>query len=710
MSGVTRRQFVQTAGAFALGSVGTVSVAARGDETATPSSSGRPVDPKIEQRVDALLRQLTPQEKILLLGGDATGFATFPIPRLKIPKLVMADGPQGVRNFGQACAFPCGSALAATWDIDLARRYGQALGLEGRARGVNFQLGPGINICRSPLNGRNFEYFGEDPFLTGHLAAAWIAGLQGEGVSATVKHFACNNQESRRGEVNVWVDDRALHEIYLPGFRRAVGEGGSWALMNAYNRLQGEYCSTNRKLLQKTLKEAWGFQGLVMSDWGSCHNTDSLAHGLDLEMPHGKFFSFDNLQASLTGNVVSDADIDEAARRLLRVAAVLGFLDREQKRPELPLDSKDSGATALAVARSAVVLLKNEQALLPLKREAIRHVAIYGPNAAKTPVNGGGSGSTTPFHSVDFATGIRQLAGKDIAITVVPMPSVNPQQAVTGAGLPDLGPARGADVVIVCAGLDRSVEHEGADRKEFGPPLAQQQLISALAAANPQTVVVLNSGGALGMDPWHEAVPAILQAWYLGQEGGTAVGEILFGEVNPSGRLPVTYGAKIEDYSSTANFPGSLEGPAPLVHYEESIYVGYRDFDHTGKAPLFPFGHGLSYTTFAYDAMALAKIGDAYNVSLNIKNTGARAGAEVVQIYVGQPQCSIDRPVRELKGFAKIFLKPGEMRRLEITLEREAFMFWSPTAKDWTLEPGNFVVEAGASSRDIRLKVTFAVA
>jgi len=792
------------------------------------TAQGRAGSPTPDSRADELIKQMTLEEKILMLGGDRDAFSTHAIDRLGIPKLVMADGPQGVRNYGQACSFPCGSALAATWDIALAQRYGQAMGLEGRARGVHIQLGPAMNICRQAINGRNFEYFGEDPFLAGNIAAQWVRGLQGEGVIATIKHFACNNQEWNRGSVDVIVDERALHEIYLPAFHRAVTEGGAWAVMCAYNRLNGAYCSENNWLLEKTLKKEWGFKGLVMSDWGAVHSPAVLANGLDLEMPNAKYLTETNVKAELQAGRLTEKQIDDAVRRILRAAIAMGFLDnKSQKRGDLALDSADSDKVALDVARGAMVLLKNEKNALPLDRTSVKTVAVYGARATRTILGGGGSGTVNPFKRVNFLDGITAVAGSNVKIVPVPppegadfetfpiafikangdaglnlsvdvqwkkvdsasavVPGVNLQwekgklpRDITGdssavyrwsgfliaqedsewetirhgnvdinigsqaipedgdtfmlkkgepvpiristrvnaaggpgkvqvsirpAALPDLTAARNADAVVICVGR---YEEEGRDRS-FELPVAQQKLITAIAAVNPRTIVVNNSGAGVDMAPWNDKAQAIVQAWFPGQEGGTALGEILFGDVNPSGHLPMTFDRALTDNEAMNNYPGKTlqDKKWPEVHYEEGIFVGYRGYDRTGKTPLYPFGYGLSYTSFKYTNLVVNKSGAGAKASLDLTNEGKRDGAAVVQIYVGQPKCSVERPLRELKGFAKVMLKAGEMKHVEVDLPKDSFAFWSPAKKDWTVEPGSFVIEAGASERDIRLQSTF---
>jgi len=714
-----------------------------------------------DERADQMLRQMTQDEKISLLSG--TGFTTHAIQRLGIPAFVMTDGPQGVRNgpgVNQACAFPCGSALAATWDADLASAYGKAMALEGRARGTHYQLGPGLNICRVPVNGRNFEYFGEDPYLAGVMAARWSKACSDQGVVPTIKHFAANNQETTRNSEDSIIDERTLHEIYLPAFKRAVLEGGTVAIMCSYNRLNGSYTSNHDWLLNQILKKDWGFKGIVMSDWGASHNVTDVAKGLDLEMPRGANLNERNLTSALAAGTVAQSDIDNAVHRLVRTGFAMGWMEKghQQKNDSLPLDSDESAKVALDVARGAIVMLKNDDNLLPLDRGKIKTLVVLGPNAtagaeinfgnggrggrgfgggpggpapatpaadaaqaagapaARPPANigGGGSGAVAPFPSryadANYLNGITKAAGEKIKVTYVPMPA-QPSAAAdasqpTAPVLPDMEPVKAADAVIVCVGLNRNSESEGRDRPFDLAPL-QQAIINAVAAANSRTIIINNSGAAVGIANWQNKAAAILQAWYLGQEGGIAIGETLFGDNNPSGRLCSTFDKVFEDNPAFANYPGQREAERnyPSVKYEEGIFTGYRGYDKTGKAPLYPFGYGLSYTSFAYSKLVTTREGTSVKVSLDVKNTGSRAGKEVVQIYVGEKGCPLPRPLRELKGFAKVSLEPGASRRVELVLGPDAFSYWSPDKKTWVTDKNStFTIEAAASERDIKLK------
>jgi beta-glucosidase len=826
-----------------------------------------------DERADQLIAEMTLAEKVSLIGG--AGFTTHAIERLGIPLFTMSDGPNGVRNAPGtnpsrfACAFPAGAALAATWDPEMAAAYGKAIGLEDRARGTHFQLGPGLNICRVPVNGRNFEYFGEDPYLASIIAVNWVKACSAQGSVPTIKHFAANNQESDRNSVDAQVDERTLQEIYLPAFKKAATEGGIVAVMCSYNRLNGFYASASDWLLNQTLKNQWGFRGLVMSDWGASHATTDVARGLDLEMPNSQNLNLQNIQTALANGTVTQSNINQAVHRILRTAAAQGWLDAgwQQKNPALPLDSPESAKTALAVAENAIVLLKNERQTLPLDRAKVKTIVVVGPNASDQtnamPINigGGGSGAVAIFPSryieANYLAGITRSAGTNIKVIYLPMPEPAGDSAfrslacartsakgepgltlnvtVTGDGslvqippmvqtavnatwpagqlpfgvptnrdavftwtgvlmtptnsdwqivadgnpvitvdgrtnapgsfihlqankplpvtiqaralastpagrgggfgggarrgrggagggrlvrvalippaIPDLAAARNADAVVVCVGLNRNVETEGRDRP-FELPDLQRYLINAVAKLNRHAIVINNSGAAVGMSAWEGNAAAILQAWYLGQEGGIAVGEVLFGDVNPSGHLCSTFDRTFEDNPAFAFYPGRTPvGSAyPVEPYTEGLFYGYRGYDKAGKNPMFPFGFGLSYTTFQLSKMQVEKAGTDVRVSLDIRNTGKRTGAEVVQIYVGEENSPVPRPRRELKGFSKLTLAPGESRKVQITLPREAFAYWSPTTKDWTVDAGNkFTIEAGVSERDIRVKQTVIV-
>jgi beta-glucosidase len=792
----------------------------------------------VEARVEKLLSKLTLDEKISLLAGEGfDAMATMGIPRLGIPKLVMADGPQGIRAHGPACSFPSGIALAATWDTNLATLYGEALGREARARGIHLQLGPGVNIARIPLNGRNFEYYGEDPYLTGEMASHWIRGLQSQGVAATVKHFVGNDEEWRRMEINTIMDEQTLREIYLEPFQKALLNGGVWSVMSAYNKLNGVQSTANNRLQNGILKGEWGFPGLVMSDWWATQSVDAIADGLDLEMPMGYEVNKQSVSTALGDHSLTAERIDDAVRRLLRLMISMGFLDRNQQRNDLPLDSPVSAALALDVATKSIVLLKNDPTLLPLDPAHLKRVVVYGPNAQDTPAVGGGSGDVEPFRKVSFLEGIRKALPNSTEVLYAPVPiskafslfgfldftqptplppriidirrliSVNEPNmaritsskeqriAISWSGrkppehipkgkegrviwdaeieIPESGnyellsqghpeirlgdkelgnpesyvltakkgdhiplrvtasevgrgsgivtlqiapvpdeetgvfPAEGADAAIVCVGLNPEVEGEGYDRG-FSLPVNQQQLINQVAAANPHTIVVLSGGAAVDMRAWIDHVPVVLQTWYLGQSAGTALASILFGGANPSGHLPCTFDRDIQENPAIHDYPGEFPKgtDTPEVHYREGIFYGYRGYDHLGRTPLFPFGHGLSYTSFSLDGIQVAPVqageGDGYRVTLTVTNTGKVSGATVVQLYLSLTGESTPRPIRELKGFQRVELKPGEHRSITIPLPVGSLLYWQPVKNAWVQPEGPIKVDVGLSERDIR--------
>ncbi|MBI2517914.1 MAG: glycoside hydrolase family 3 C-terminal domain-containing protein [Opitutae bacterium] len=785
----------------------------------------------VEARVADLLGRLTLDEKFSLITGDRE-FYIRPIPRLGLPEIVMADGPLGVRNYGQSTAYPATIAVAASWDTALAESFGAAMGRDCRARGVHILLAPGVNIQRVPTNGRNFEYFSEDPLLAARMGVGVIRGLQGQGVVATVKHYAGNNQETERGTINVRVGLRALRELYLPAFRAAVTEGHVWAVMNSYNRLNGPYATTNDWLNNVVLKREWGFPGVLMSDWGAVHDTAAPFNGgLDLEMPGGEFFTAERLRPLLALSQIDTVTLDDKVSRILRLEIANGFLDRPQKDDSIPLDDPRSAAAALQAAREGIVLLKNEHALLPLDRAKPQRIVVLGP-LADLYASGGGSSHVRPFHSVSALEGLRALAGPKVEIDYIPdlgLATTNrllyatkfatplkleffnnvklagepvaTQQADqinydwTSAPVPALGdknysarwtgeieapttgeysfvlqsddgsrlylddepvidlwgphavetktkqlnlqagtkhrlrveyfqsagdaiirfgwgptpkedalPARyvervrTADAVVVCAGFLMAEESEGFDH-DFALPNGQPELLRAVAAVNPRTIAVLHTGNRVATADWIGGVPALLQAWFPGQAGGQALAEILFGDTNPSAKLPVTYEARWEDNASFGNFPGK-DGH---VDYVEDIFVGYRWFDHKNLAPLFPFGHGLSYTTFKYDDVRVASAANGgASVTFRLTNTGSRPGTEVAQVYIEAPPGNVPRAVRELKGFARVTLAPGGSQSVTVPLGHDAFTYFDEKSGAWQTTPGRHVIAVGASSRDLR--------
>jgi beta-glucosidase len=708
-------------------------------EGAAPYRNARlPVD----QRIDDLLPRLTLEEKVGMVSG-ATWMDTRPVPRLGIPALKMADGPLGVRywspdssgkrgSFGST-AFPAGVAMAATFDPALVERQGKAIGQQVVAFGRNMLLGPTVNIARLPQWGRNFEGYGEDPHLAARLAVAYIGGVQSQGVIGTVKHFAANNQEFERNRLDVKVSERALHEIYFPAFKAAVQEANAGAVMSAYNKVNGRWAAENPHLLTDVLKKQWGFKGLVVSDWGSTHTTVETANaGLDVEMPGGDalrdflkdpkvqqagftggFWTPDKLLPVVQGGQVAPALLDDKVRRILWAMFTLGTFDRPEAAATNVVDTPEHQAVAREAAVEGIVLLKNTGGLLPLAT-SLRSIAVIGPNADVARTGGGGSSRVTPkIEPVPPLQAVKERAGSGISVGYAlgcSMAGVDKAKdtpdARTALLKEAVALAARSDVALVFAGFSPETEEEEFDRT-LSLPAGQDELIQAVARANQRTVVVLNGGGPVLMGRWLAQVPSVLMAWYPGQEAGRAPTAVLFGDANPSGKLPVTFVKRWEDSAAFGNYPGENLG----VNYAEGLYVGYRHSDKNNVEPLFPFGHGLSYTTFAYSDLTVspAKVapGQPVEVKLSVRNTGAVAGAEVVQVYLRDVQSSVDRPVKELKAFRRTVLKPGEAQVVTLTLEPGALSFYDEAARSWVAEPGAFEVQAGASSRDIRLKAEF---
>jgi len=623
--------------------------------------------------------------------------------------------------------------MAATWDQELVQREGQAIGQEVKALGRDMILGPTVNINRVPLWGRNFEGYGEDPYLAGRLAVAYIKGVQHEGVIASVKHFDANNQEFERHRIDEQIDARTLHEIYLPAFKAAVEEGGAWTVMSAYNKVNGEHCAESAPLLKEILKGEFGFKGFVVSDWGSTYSTAATVNaGMDLEMPGREpmrawfaepgtqaagngagWLTADKVLAEVKAGHISEAALDDNAGRILRVIFLSGIFDH----PHLgggEVNTPAQAAVALEGATESIVLLKNFGSLLPLNEKKIHSIAVIGPNAVVARTGGGGSSLVVPKYAISPLEGIRARAGSGIEIKSalgVGMDGEAPEQDTPEARARLLKEAADAaahaDVAVVVVGRYEKIEREDFDVKTMDLPAGQDELIEAIEAANPRTVVVLNTGDPVTMTKWLDKTPALLDMWYGGQEAGRALAAILFGDANPSGKLPVSLPKRWEDNPAYGNYPGvNLK-----ENYAEGIYVGYRYYDTKNVEPLFPFGFGLSYTKFEYSELTVTpyiiagKTGlTGAVVSLKMRNAGARAGAEVVELYVRDGHSKIDRPAHELKGFRRVELKPGETQTVAFTLGRGAFSYWSPEKKAWTAEPGTFEIQVGASSRDIRLR------
>jgi beta-glucosidase len=679
----------------------------------TPGSAATPQLADVG-KVDALIARMTLEEKIQMIhGARRRGFIGYvpAIPRLGIPEISLTDGPAGVRH-GPGTAFPAPVALAATWDRALAYEYGRALGAETKAKGQNVLLGPMVNIVRVPEGGRNFETFGEDPYLTAQISTAEIRGIQAQGVIAEVKHYAANNQEKERLQVSAEVDERTLREIYLPAFEAAIKEAKCATVMAAYNKVNGTFSSENTHLLKDILKGEWGFDGFVVSDWGATHSTVEAANnGLDIEMPDNKFFG-DQLLAAVKAGTVSEQTINDKLRRILRVLMRFEFLEHPAKVG--PIDYHAQAQTARRVAAAGVVLLKNQGNLLPLEINKYKSIAIIGPYIDRATSGGGGSARISPFNTVTPLGAIADRVGNRATLQVLKFVPGNDlsrsDAATTGAGLlADAEQlAKECDLALVFA---RDFETEGADRAAITLPDEQDELISAVARANPRTVVVLNTGCMVLVNRWIDAVPAVVQGWYPGQDDGNVIADVLFGNVNPSGKLPITFPLSRADMG--VNTPAQYPGVNGRGVYSEGVFVGYRHFDKDNIAPQFAFGHGLSYTTFEYGNLKLnrsrIKAGESLTAEVQVKNTGRREGAEVVQLYVQDLQASVPRPVKELKGFEKVMLRPGEMKIVRLTLDARSMSFYDVTKKQWVVEPGQFKVLVGASSRDIRVSSDFEV-
>ena len=643
------------------------------------------------ERAAALVEQMTLEEKCAYIGGSKDGFYIRPVERLGIPLIRMADGPQGVRNNTKSTLFACGVAAAASWNEDVVYEMGVALGQDSRARGVHILLGPGVNICRSPLCGRNFEYMGEDPYLASRSAVQYIKGVQSQGVMATVKHFALNNQETDRHHISSDADERTMNEIYFPAFKAAV-DAGVASVMSSYNLVNNVHSAENKWLLTDVLKDEWGFEGFVMSDWTSTYSTlGCVRSGLDLEMPEGFCMNYETIRPLIETGVVREKDIDRKVETILANLIAFGFLDRPQLDTTIKEDNLYSREVAYRLSCESAVLLKNDGAL-PLAKGG--NVVLMGPRADIIPC-GGGSGSVDPLYSISLYEGMKQL-GEDFPVTFV-----GEDYKISSKILNE------ADAVVVSVGFDKKTEREDHDRT-FALPAGQDEMIEFALANNDNVIVVVYSGGAIDMSRWHDKVSAIVMGWYPGQEGGLAIARMLAGEFSPSGRLPITMEARLEDNPTYTNYyveaPLTKRGHSTLnVTYGEGVFVGYRGYEKNGVQPAYPFGHGLTYTTFEYSDLVVRPSGDGAEVLFTLSNTGSFDAAEVAQVYVGERQPCVARPAKELKGFEKIFVKAGESVHVKVHLPKSAFSFYDVDIHDWRVNPGVFDIRVGASVSDIRL-------
>jgi beta-glucosidase len=806
-------------------------------QSTSQNGSRAQLDSAIEQRVDSILGRMTPEQKVDLLGG-INSFYIRGYKELGLPEQKMSDGPVGVRNYGPSTTMG-GIGLAASWNPELVQRLGKVLGEDARARGVHFLLGPGVNIHRAPMNGRNFEYFGEDPFLAARTAVAYVRGVQSENVIATIKHYMGNNSEYDRHNTDSEIDERTMREIYLPAFEAAVKEAHVGAIMDSYNLINGEHATQNSFLNEQVAKKDWGFDGIMMSDWSATYDGIAAANnGLDLEMPSGKFMNRETLLPAIQAGKVTQQTIDEHVRRILREAIRFGFLDHAQTDVNIPLLNPEGRQVALEAARESFVLLKNEGNLLPLNKNSIKTIAIIGPDAYPAQADGGGSAHVQPFHSISYLEGLSGYLSNGAAIKVLYHPGLKSFRDIAGdtefttdenngeaglraeefdntdlSGSPTrthverhvnfgsenydapsgtasirwsgyytahvsgphdffvLGPgenggwrlfvddklvadnweratailnfatlpleqgskhkvrleyyrhnawgpkrvsfgvlpaadavnpeakliASRADVVLLFPGFDATIESEGGDRT-FRLPPGQDELIKEITAANKKTIVVLTAGGNMDMQPWIDQVPALMHGWYSGEQGGTALAQLVFGDYSPSGRLPISLERRLEDNAAYKSYYPN-DGPK-RIKYTEGVFVGYRHFDQDKIKPLFPFGFGLSYTTFAYKNLNATST----TVSFDVTNTGSRAAADVAQLYVGDPHNSVPRPPRELKGFSKVYLKPGETRHISIPLDARSFSYYDVKGHGWKADAGTFNIYVGRSDADIQLQ------
>jgi beta-glucosidase len=656
----------------------------------------------IRQEAQRLLAAMTRDEKIDLVHG-VDGMWTRGVPRLGVRKLHMADASIGLRDDAiPATAFPASIALAATWNRDQAAAYGQAVAEEFRAAGMDVLLGPGVNMYRTACCGRNFEYLGEDPCLASQMVTAYIRAAQAEGVSTTVKHFAANNSDWHRCCSNSVVDERTLREVYLPAFEAAVKDGGTRALMTSYNLLNGEYTACNRWLSHKVLREDWGFDGLVMSDWNGTRDLGkAFRAGMDLDMPG--VTQWNGYPKPLRDLLDSGAlKLEELDRSVFQILAWTLEIQKMQEGRARPPRGKcaDHAAVALQTAREGMVLLRNRDNLLPLNARPGMRLCVVGPAANPTPPSGGGAAEVKAVDPVSILGAVCALA---------------PEATVLRTDRAE--ELAKADAVIVCVGYDAEREREGLDRPWELHWHRDLNVIRHCQTHNPNTIVVIVAGGGVEMASWIDKTAAVLHAWYPGENGCQAIAEILFGKINPSGRLPITIERSWADGAAVSNYlpPGGSHYNVPDfdwptravfdVNYEEGVFVGHRHFDRTGNAPLFPFGFGLSYTTFAYSALRVKpNAAGGADVTFRVRNTGARAGAEVAQVYVGDVQASVPRPVKELKGFARLVLEPGQEQETTVTLDRRAFAFFDVARQEWVVEPGEFRIWVGSSAQEMRLE------
>ena len=680
-----------------------------------------------QAKINSIVKKLTLEEKIAMLHANGI-FSAAGVPRLGIPQLMTDDGPLGVREdvkegwgsanltTDSATFFPNGSALAATWNPELAYRFGHDMGEEAKARGKSIMLAPAFNICRTPLCGRTYEYYSEDPFLNARLAVQSVKGIQSQHVAACVKHYAVNNQEIERGRVSVDVDERTLREIYLPAFKAAITEGNAWTIMSAYNKLRGSYCSENTYLLQKILKGEWKFKGIVISDWGGTHSTVNAANnGLDLEMGSGpkynNYFFADKLLDSVKAGKVSEKVIDEKVRRILWV---MYHTTMSENQPAGKLNTPEHSKTVYDIAAESIVLLKNEKHLLPLNTSGIKSIAVIGDNATRTFHLGGFGAGVKAKYEVTALAGLQSRLGSSVTInyaqgysgvyrparrnapaTVVKTDSTLIPNAVAAA--------KSSDIAILFVGGNRDYESEGRDRPDLSLPFNEQALIDTVTTVNPNTIVVVVGGAPYDIGKIKQNNSTIVWSWYNGSENGNALADVLIGKINPSGKLPFTFPAQLKD--SPAHALDAYPGANLEVNYKEGILVGYRWFDTKKIEPLYCFGYGLSYTDYKYSGFFTNKksyaSSETITATLKVKNTGKYAGKETVQLYVSKPGSVVERADKELKAFKKVSIAPGETASVTLNIPVKDLAYYDTTGSKWVVEPGKYKLLAGTSSRDI---------
>lgn len=668
--------------------------------------------PKITQadkdRAADLVSKMTLEEKCLLVAGQDDGFHTAAIERLSIPSVRMADGPQGVRNKTHSTYYPCGLSLAASWNREAAKGVGTGIGYDARARGVGIMLCPGVNIYRSALCGRNFEYYGEDPYLASETAAQYISGIQEQDVMATIKHFALNNQEYDRHGVSSNADERTINEIYFPTFRKAVEKADVAAVMTSYNPVNGVHAAENPWMINENLRK-WGHEGIVMSDWTSTYTLlGCIEGGLDLEMPKAYVMKYEDVKTLIDNGVICEKALDEKCQHILQAFIAYGFLDNSMIDERIPEDFDESRWLAYNAATEGPVLLKNE-GILPIKASKKNDIIILGPNADLVAY-GGGSGRMDPIEgrAITLYAGMSNL-GKGYKVSLMDWKNI------------DKAALSKASAVIFAAGFNYKTEGEGFDRL-YTLPDNQDAAISEVASINPNVIVVANSGGEFDINAWKDDVKAIIMAWYSGQEGGTALARIISGAISPSGKLPFTFWGTLESNPVYANYhavtpavkkKSKNRDPYPFAQYSEGIFLGYRGVEKFGVKPMYPFGYGLSYTTFQYSNLEVVPAGDGFDVKFTITNTGKVAASEIAQVYVAPVNPKAIRPAHELKGYEKVRIAAGKKDNsadVTVHLGREAFAFYCTKCHDWKVAPGQFKIQVGSSSADILLEQTVEIA